>query len=244
MTHDARPPGPDPDDAAAPAPVPPPSPPAIRARDGGVSRRSFLQTAGLSAAAAAAGGTGAASAGRQDATGTAEAAADVPVAGPSPVPVRMRVNGAAVAPEVEPATTLLETLRHELGLTGSKQVCDRAACGGCTVIVDGEPIASCMMLAHDADGRAVTTIEGLRRPDGSLHPLQASFVRHDALQCGYCTPGFVMAAAALLERTPKPTLDEIKEGLAGNVCRCGTYTNIFNAVLEASGQPPLVDGRA
>jgi len=233
MTHDARPPGPAPD----PDGLPP---------DGaGVSRRSFLRTAGLSAAAAAASG-GTAVARGQDAPGAgggADAALDVPVAGPTPAPVRMRVNGAAVAPEVEPATTLLETLRHELGLTGSKQVCDRAACGGCTVIVDGEPVASCMMLAHDADGRSVTTIEGLRRPDGSLHPLQEAFVRHDALQCGYCTPGFVMAAAALLERTPTPTLEEIKAGLAGNVCRCGTYTNIFNAVLEASGQEPLVDGR-
>lgn len=224
--------------------MPEPDPPANRPpedeKSGAVSRRSFLRTAGLSAAAAAA-QTGVASAAAAPASAAGRAAGGPEALGPGPSAVSLEVNGRPVAPAVEPASTLLETLRHELGLTGTKQVCDRAACGGCTVLIDGEPVASCMMLAHDAEGRSVRTIEGLRNADGSLHPLQEAFVRHDALQCGYCTPGFVMAAAALLERTPKPSLDEIKAGLAGNICRCGTYTNIFNAVLEASGQPPIAD---
>ncbi len=223
--------------------MPDPDPPANRSPEdelpGAVSRRSFLRTAGLSAAAAAAQTAVAAPA--PTATAASRVAGGPDALGPGPAAVSLEVNGQAVSPRVEPATTLLETLRHELGLTGTKQVCDRAACGGCTVLIDGEPVASCMMLAHDAEGRRVRTIEGLRAADGSLHPLQEAFVRHDALQCGYCTPGFVMAAAALLERTPKPSLDEITAGLAGNICRCGTYTNIFNAVLEASGQPPIAD---
>lgn len=227
-------------ESSDPTPASPPGEPGPTGS--GVSRRSFLRSAGLSAAAAAATGPGAVARERElpDAAGAGLGAAP-PSTGPDPVAVTMQVNGQQVAPSVEPATSLLEALRNELGLTGSKQVCDRASCGGCTVIIDGEPVASCMMLAHDAEDRAITTIEGLRRPDGSLHPLQESFIRHDALQCGYCTPGFVMAAAVLLERTPKPTLDQIKAGLAGNICRCGTYTNIFNAVLEASGQPPIGD---
>jgi xanthine dehydrogenase YagT iron-sulfur-binding subunit len=239
MSSDSRPgsSGPaTPPDAAGDA-----APDAVEAIFGSnVSRRSFLRSAGLSAAAAAATGGGAVARERQAAP-AAPAGPNAPRFGPDPAPVAMQVNGQPVAPAVEPASSLLEALRNELGLTGSKQVCDRASCGGCTVLVDGEPVASCMMLAHDAEGREVRTIEGLRQSDGSLHPLQESFIRHDALQCGYCTPGFVMAAAALLEHTPKPTLDEIKAGLAGNICRCGTYTNIFNAVLEASGQSPIAD---
>lgn len=231
-------------DVVMPDPDPTSNRPLRDETSGAVSRRSFLRTAGLSAAAAAAqAGVGpAAGAGAGDRSGAGDAGAAAPATlGPGPSAVSLEVNGRAVSPRVEPATTLLETLRHELALTGTKQVCDRAACGGCTVLLDGEPVASCMMLAHDAEGRRVRTIEGLRSSDGSLHPLQEAFVRHDALQCGYCTPGFVMAAAAVLERTPKPSLEQIKAGLAGNICRCGTYTNIFNAVLEASGQPPITD---
>ncbi|MFK7960317.1 MAG: (2Fe-2S)-binding protein [Phycisphaerales bacterium] len=231
---------PEPDVTPDPSPHGPPD------GAGGVSRRSFLRSAGLSAAAAAAASPAVARHAMPGTEGSDAAAADAAISatriGPEPSAVRMMVNGAELRPSVEPATTLLETLRHECDLTGSKQVCDRASCGGCSVLVDGDLVASCMMLAHDADGRTVTTIEGLRQADGSLHPLQEAFVRHDALQCGYCTPGFVMAAKSLLDRVPKPTLDEIKQGLAGNICRCGTYTNIFNAVLDASGQPLLTDG--
>jgi aerobic-type carbon monoxide dehydrogenase small subunit (CoxS/CutS family) len=129
----------------------------------------------------------------------------------------------------------------QLNLTGSKEICDRGSCGGCSVLVDGKLINSCMMLALDAVGSEITTIEGLAK-NGALDPVQESFIRHDALQCGYCTPGLVLAARALLDEKPQPTMDEIKHGLSGNICRCGTYTNIFNAVLEASGQPVPVDG--
>jgi len=129
-------------------------------------------------------------------------------------------------------------LRERCDITGPKEVCDRAACGGCTVLVDGEPIASCMMLALDATDRTITTVEGIgsvENPD----PLQVAMAEFDAMQCGFCTPGVVTAARALLDRTPKPSLAEIRSALAGNLCRCGAYPNIFNAVLVASGQPPI-----
>jgi aerobic-type carbon monoxide dehydrogenase small subunit (CoxS/CutS family) len=118
-------------------------------------------------------------------------------------------------------------------LTGAKPVCDRGACGACTVLVDGAPVASCMMLAADAVGRRITTVEGLGTPE-AMSPLQAAFVECDALQCGFCTPGFVVAGTALLNRNPDPSLAEIKAGLAGNLCRCGTYGRIFEAVSKAA----------
>jgi aerobic-type carbon monoxide dehydrogenase small subunit (CoxS/CutS family) len=145
--------------------------------------------------------------------------------------------------KVEPATTLLEALRIQLGLTGSKEVCDRGACGACSVLMDGKIVNSCLTLAVDAVGTQLTTVEGLAK-DGKLDPIQEAFVRHDAMQCGYCTPGFVVASRALLNAKPKPTLEEIKHYLSGNICRCGTYGNMFNAVLEASGQPVVMDQKA
>jgi aerobic-type carbon monoxide dehydrogenase small subunit (CoxS/CutS family) len=160
--------------------------------------------------------------------------------GPGPIQVTLRVNGRALVAKIDPVTTLLEALRIDLGLTGTKEVCDRGACGGCSVLADGRLVASCMMLAVDAVGSEITTIEGLARGE-RLDPIQASFIRHDALQCGYCTPGLIMAAKALLDENPRPTLDQIKRGLSGNLCRCGTYTNVFNAVLDASGQAPVPD---
>jgi len=200
-----------------------------------VSRRSFVQTLGLSA-------VGASLAGAPDKAKAGPARPDEPVVlGPGPAKLTLRVNGRDLSSEVEPATTLLDYLRIHHGLTGSKEICDRGACGGCSVLVDGVLVSSCMMLARDAEGNEVTTVEGLEK-DGALHPVQEAFIRHDALQCGYCTPGLVMASVALLNSNPKPTIDEIKAGLAGNICRCGTYTNIFNAVLEASGQAPITDG--
>jgi xanthine dehydrogenase YagT iron-sulfur-binding subunit len=200
----------------------------------GVTRRSFIKTLGASAAAAsfskAAEEAGAAV--RDD-----EAAS---VQGPGLVNFTLNVNGKQMPLKAEPATTLLEALRVHLGLTGSKEICDRGACGGCSVLVDGKLVNSCLMLALDAVGTQITTVEGLSQ-GGKLDPIQEAFVRHDAMQCGYCTPGFVVASRALLNANPKPTLEEIKHWLGGNICRCGTYGNIFNAVLEASGQPVVMD---
>lgn len=203
---------------------------------GSVSRRSFVKTLGLSAA-------GASLAESTDAlaNGTPRQPEGPPILGPGPVKTAMKVNGKPVAADVEPATTLLDYLRINHGYTGTKEICDRGSCGGCSVLVNGKLVNSCMMLAADAEGAEVTTVEGLEK-DGKLHPLQESFVRHDGLQCGFCTPGLVVAAFALMNDKPRPTLDEIKKGLSGNICRCGTYTNIFNAVLEATGQPPVMDG--
>jgi xanthine dehydrogenase YagT iron-sulfur-binding subunit len=144
------------------------------------------------------------------------------------------VNGAARSVSVEPRVTLLRALRNHLDLTGAKEVCDRGACGACTVLFDGEPVYSCLMLAADAEGHEITTVEGLGSPE-KLSPLQAAFVECDALQCGFCTPGFVVAGTALLRRTPSPSLEQVKDGLAGNLCRCGTYGRVFEAVQKAAG---------
>jgi xanthine dehydrogenase YagT iron-sulfur-binding subunit len=134
---------------------------------------------------------------------------------------------------VEPRVTLLNALRNQLDLTGAKQVCDRGSCGACTVLLDGEPVCSCLMLAHDAAGHEITTVEGLGTPE-KMSPLQAAFVECDALQCGFCTPGFVVAGTALLTHNPDPSLEQVKDGLAGNLCRCGTYGRVFEAVQKAA----------
>ena len=143
------------------------------------------------------------------------------------------VNDDRVQVAVEPMTTLLECLRYELRLTGSKQGCDKGDCGACTVLLDGRPTLSCITLARVADGRAVRTVEGLARA-GRLHPLQDSFDRLGAAQCGFCTPGILMSAAALLQTNPSPTADDVKLALSGNLCRCTGYTKIIDAVLEAA----------
>jgi xanthine dehydrogenase YagT iron-sulfur-binding subunit len=135
---------------------------------------------------------------------------------------------------VDPATTLVEALRLGLGLTGTKVGCDRGACSACTVWVDGEVAASCMTFALDVQGKKITTIEGLAIGD-RLHPVQAAFVQHDALQCGFCTPGMVMSCAALVEHNPRPTLEDVKSAVSGHLCRCGTYPNVFKATLAAAG---------
>jgi xanthine dehydrogenase YagT iron-sulfur-binding subunit len=196
-------------------------PPSPDEKDGqGFSRRNFLKTAGVGAAATSLVGVGARS----------EAAT---VLGPGPVPLSLKVNGAVKAVTVEPRVTLLAALRNHLDLTGAKQVCDRGGCGACTVLVDGEPVASCLMLAADGVGHDITTVEGLGTPE-KMSALQSAFVECDALQCGFCTPGFVVAGTALLKRMPSPSLDQIKEGLAGNLCRCGTYGRVFEAVQKAA----------
>ncbi len=148
------------------------------------------------------------------------------------VPIRLKVNGSVYALQVEPRWTLLDVLRNHLHLTGAKKVCDRAECGACTVLLAGKPVYACMMLALDAAERDIVTIEGLAQ-GGRLHPVQEAFLRNDALQCGFCTPGMVLATKALLERNSNPSLDEIRHGLSGNLCKCGTYTKIFRAAREA-----------
>ena len=154
--------------------------------------------------------------------------------------IKLNINNKTHEVEVESRTTLLSVLRdgfdtngNHLDLTGAKQICDRGECGGCTVQVDGKAVYSCMMLALEAQGKPITTVEGLANGD-RLHPVQEAFVQHDALMCGFCTPGFVVAAKSLLDQNPSPSPDEIKEGLAGNICRCGTYPFIFEAVETAS----------
>jgi len=147
--------------------------------------------------------------------------------------IALTVNGRKVSLEVAANETLLDVLRDRLDLTGAKKVCDRGECGGCTVHLDGVPVYACMMLAIRADGRTVRTIEGLAEGD-KLHPVQEAFIEKDGYQCGYCTPGFIMASAAFLEKTPAPSLDEIKQALSGNLCRCGNYAKIYGAVDAAA----------
>jgi xanthine dehydrogenase YagT iron-sulfur-binding subunit len=155
------------------------------------------------------------------------------VFGPEPVLLRLAVNGRDLRVHADPATTLTEVLRDQLGLTGTKIGCDRGACSACTVWLDGEVASSCMTLAFDARGRAITTIEGLAR-NGTLHPVQQAFVEHDAMQCGFCTPGMVMSCAALVERNSNCTLEDVKSAVSGHLCRCGTYPNVFKATLAAA----------
>jgi len=148
--------------------------------------------------------------------------------------IAITVNGAAQAHDVEPRTLLVQYLRDACGLTGTKVGCDTSSCGACTVLVDGESVKSCTMLAAQADGATVTTIEGLAGPDG-LHPVQAAFADHHGLQCGFCTAGMVMAAVSLLDEIPDPTERDVRLGLEGNLCRCTGYHNIVAAVLAAAG---------
>jgi aerobic-type carbon monoxide dehydrogenase small subunit (CoxS/CutS family) len=148
----------------------------------------------------------------------------------------MTINGKPAALPEDRDAFLVDVIRDQLDLTGTKLVCGSGVCGACTVLLDGAPVVSCLMLAADAEGHEITTIEGLGTPE-KLSPLQAAFVEKDALQCGFCTPGFVVAGTALLATHPDPTLDEIKAGLAGNLCRCGTYGRIFEAVQAAAKAP-------
>jgi len=210
----------------------PPEPPddADGKPDGGVSRRDFLK--GIGAGGGALGAGLLAEAPAPPKQGMLAGARHF---GPGPVAITLNVNGEPRELKVEPRVTLLDALRDRLDLTGAKKICDRGACGGCSVLLDGKPVYSCMLLALDVRGRAITTIEGIGAKD-RLHPLQHAFIERDALQCGFCTPGFVVASKALLDATPKPTLDEVREGLAGHLCRCGTYTRIYEAVLATAGR--------
>ena len=152
------------------------------------------------------------------------------------VPIRLKVNGDAVDVDVEPRRLLVDLLRDDLGLTGTKIGCDTSSCGTCTVHVDGRAVKSCTVLAVQAEGAAVRTVESLAPDPASLHPLQAAFVEHHGLQCGYCTPGMLMAALDLLENNPTPTDDDIRDAIHGNFCRCTGYHNIVQSVLAAAGK--------
>ena len=149
------------------------------------------------------------------------------------MPIELTVNGRPRSLKLEPRVTLLEALRDGLDLTGAKKVCDRASCGACTVILDGRAVYSCTVLAMEAQGKKIETVEGLA-PGDQLHPVQAAFVENDAQQCGFCTPGFVMAAKAFLDHHPNPTPEQMRLGLGGNLCRCGTYEGVRKAVMEAA----------
>ncbi len=195
----------------------------------GISRRGFLKGAGFTAA-----GTALLDGVQAVSRATVSATPGVTDFGPGPVPVRLYGNGKEHTVEIEPRTTLADALRIDLGMTGTKVICDRGACSGCTVWLDKMPVNSCMTLAIDAVGRHVTTIEGISA-EGEPHPLQTAFVKHDALQCGFCTPGMVMSCAALLEKNPHPSEQDVRHAISGNLCRCGTYPKIFAATIEAAG---------
>jgi len=143
--------------------------------------------------------------------------------------ISLKVNGELYEVEVDHHQTLVELLRDDLGLVGTKRGCDEGNCGACTVLIGGKPAASCLILAADADGKEIATIEGLAT-NGQLHPLQDAFVKYGAIQCGFCTPGMIMSAKALLDRNPEPTRDEVKEAISGNLCRCTGYVKIIEAI--------------
>ena len=155
------------------------------------------------------------------------------VAGPERVAITLKVNGRPHKVNLEPRVTLLDALRDYLDITGAKKVCDRGVCGACTVILDGKPVYACNVLAIQAEGHEIVTVEGLSH-GGQLHPVMAAFIEHDAQQCGFCTPGFVVACKAFLDKHPNPTMDEVEAGLGGNLCRCGTYAGMRPAVLAAA----------
>jgi aerobic-type carbon monoxide dehydrogenase small subunit (CoxS/CutS family) len=155
------------------------------------------------------------------------------VLGPEEAALKLRVNGKDYQIGVEPRMTLAEAIREKLHLTGTKIGCDRGACSACTVMLEGKPVCSCMTLALDAEGKEVTTVEGLAK-NGNLHPVQEAFIEHDATMCGFCTPGMVMSCAALLERNPNPSLEDVKAATSGNLCRCGTYPKVFEATMAAA----------
>jgi len=190
----------------------------------GISRRGFLK--GVGAAGVATGLVH----GLDDAPGVAEAQAKAAV-GPGEVPITLNVNGTDMKTNVEPRVTLLDALRNRLDVTGAKKVCDRATCGACTVMMDGDVVYACTVLAIEAQGHKIVTPEGLGTPD-KLSATQAAFVKHDALQCGFCTPGFMVATTAFVRDHPKATLDEVRANLGGNLCRCGTYAGITAAAYE------------
>jgi aerobic-type carbon monoxide dehydrogenase small subunit (CoxS/CutS family) len=196
-----------------------------------VDRRTFLKGLGTSAVAVA---SVQVSAMADEINKTAGPGGASPQ-GPGAVPVTLTINGEKKDFQLEPRVTLLDALRNYGPLTGAKEVCDCGTCGACSVLIDGKLTYSCMKLAIDAQGHEITTIEGLAK-NGQLTPVQQAFIDCDALMCGFCTPGLVMATTALLAANSKPTVDEIKRACSGNLCRCGTYPHVIKAALKASGQ--------
>ncbi|MGK7393379.1 MAG: (2Fe-2S)-binding protein [Candidatus Cyclobacteriaceae bacterium M3_2C_046] len=193
----------------------------------GLSRRGFLKGAGLTTV-----GTMAMQTGVLGNTLNPNVA-DENFIGPEESIVKLHVNGNSRSLLIEPRTTLADALRDHLQLTGTKVVCDRGACSACTVWLDGKPVNSCLVLAVEAQGKEITTIEGLGSEE-NLHPIQQAFIDHDASQCGFCTPGMIMTAAHLLNNNPAPDLQDVKVALRGNLCRCGTHPNVYKATLSAS----------
>ena len=188
-----------------------------------VSRRAFLKT--VSASSVAAGVIGA---------GESEAQTGPAPIGPGEVNIQLTIDGQARTLKVEPRVTLLDAMRERLNLTAQKRVCDRGSCGSCTVLLDGKSAYACSILAIDVQGRAIRTVASLAQGT-VLHPVQQAFCDHDGLMCGFCTPGFVMSAVALLEKNPSPTPEQAKAALDGNICRCGTYPRVLEAVLNTKG---------
>ena len=189
----------------------------------GLSRRTFLKVSGISLSVPLVMGHRV----------IKVSGAEVKVFGPGKVRIQLTINGKNLSAQVEPRVTLLDALRNELDLTGAKRVCDRATCGACTMIVDGKPVYSCSVLAIEAQGKSITTVEGLMQGE-NLHPVQQAFIDNDAQQCGFCTPGFVVACKAFLDKNPNPTPEQVQKGLGGNLCRCGTYMGVRAAVAQAA----------
>jgi xanthine dehydrogenase YagT iron-sulfur-binding subunit len=193
-------------------------------KQSGFSRRGFIKGIGITSVATSFLAPG----------GVKEALAQgLKVAGPGETPVTLRINGQERQLHIEPRVTLLDALRNRLELTGAKKVCDRGTCGACTVLVDGQPVYACSMLAIEAEGKEITTIEGLGTPE-RMNGVQKAFVEHDAQQCGFCTPGFVVASTAFVRKHPNASLDVVRHGLGGNLCRCGTYAGMMLAVVDAA----------
>jgi xanthine dehydrogenase YagT iron-sulfur-binding subunit len=192
--------------------------------ESGVSRREFLKISGITAAVPIVVGPRTVRA----------AGTDVPVYGPGKTPIALTVNGKKLQAELEPRVTLLDALRDDFDLTGTKRVCDRAECGACSVLLDGKLVYSCSILAIDAQGHRIKTVEGLTQGD-RLSPLQQGFIDNDAQQCGFCTPGFIVAGQALLDKHPSPTPEQVRKGLSGNFCRCGTYAGMRAAFGQPTG---------
>ena len=197
----------------------------------GISRRGFLKGVGVSGGVLGTGILG----GPFVPEGSAAADTSGKIIGPQAVSIEFTVNGERRSAKVQPRVTLLEALRDHLDLTGAKRVCDRGSCGACTVILDGSAVYSCSVLAIEAHGKSIQTVEGLATSNG-LHPVQAAFVENDAQQCGFCTSGFVMAVKAMLDKHPSPTPEQIRMGIGGNLCRCGTYAGMRKAIAQASAQ--------
>jgi len=189
----------------------------------GVSRRDFLKISTIAAAVPVVTGPKMVMA----------AGEQVPVHGPGKVPMTFNVNGKSYKATLEPRVTLLDALRDSLDITGAKRVCDKAECGACTVLLDDKAVYACSVLAIEAQGKKITTVEALME-GGKLHPIQQAFVDNDASQCGFCTPGFVVACKAMLDKHPDPTADDVLHELSGNLCRCGTYAGIRGAVAQAA----------